>query len=207
MLTSSHLIALLATSVAAPGAAPQVDAGVIDMMERAGGGSVAAFADLYDRYVNRVYGFILRRVGDRDLAEDLTADVFTKALRRIDSYTFAGVDPIAWLLTIARNRVHDHFRSARFRLDRTTDPVDIDVSADTPDPGLDLERAAVAVAVQAGLSRLRPDHAEVLHLRFVEELEVAEVAVILGRKPGAVRALQFRAVKALAAVVDLEALR
>ncbi|CAN5471387.1 hypothetical protein BH23ACT9_BH23ACT9_01790 [soil metagenome] len=199
--------AVLVTAVASVRAAPvDVDPVLIDLMDRAREGSVVAFADLYDRYVDRVYGFVMRRVGDPHLAEDLTSEVFTRALRRIDSFTFSGVDPVAWLLTIARNRVHDHFRSARFRLDSATGTLQADVTDQGPAPERDLERAVVVREVQVGLAQLRPDHAEVLHLRFVEELTVAETAAVLGRKVGAVRALQFRAIKALAAVVDLEAM-
>ncbi len=185
--------------------APTVDPRVIDLMEQARGGSTVAFAELYDRYVDRVYGFILRRVGDHALAEDLTADVFTRMLRSIDTFTYKGKDPIAWLLTIARNRVHDHFRSGRFRLEQTTELSGMDLADPGPQPSAGLERSAVVAEVRAALTKLKPDHAEVLHLRFVEELSVTEVAQLLGRREGAVRALQFRALKALATHVDAAA--
>jgi RNA polymerase sigma-70 factor (ECF subfamily) len=182
-----------------------VDPRVLLLVEQAKAGSALAFAELYDRYVDRVHAFVLRRVGDHALAEDLTADVFTRMLRRIDTFTFTGSDPIAWLLTIARNRVHDHFRSARFRLERVEAGTGSDLRDEGAGPSAGLERAAVVTEVRAALALLRPDHAEVLHLRFVEELSVAEAAQVLGRKEGAVRALQFRALKALAALVDVEA--
>ncbi len=204
-MISPVALSAVATSVASPGLRP-VDPQVIALVDRAKEGSSGAFAELYDRYVDRVHGFILRRVGSRELAEDLTADVFTRALRRIDSYTHQGADPIAWLLTIARNRVHDHFRSARFRLEQLDDQAgvtEIDLS-DGPQAGA--ERAALVAEVQRALLELKPDHAEVLHLRFVEDLSVGEAALVLGRKEGAVRALQHRALKALAKLVDLEAI-
>jgi RNA polymerase sigma-70 factor (ECF subfamily) len=182
-----------------------VDPRVLVLVEQAKAGSALAFAELYDRYVDRVHAFVVRRVGDHALAEDLTADVFTRMLRRIDTFTFTGSDPIAWLLTIARNRVHDHFRSARFRLERVEEGAGIDLRDEGAGPSAGLEREAVVTEVRAALGLLRPDHAEVLHLRFVEELSVAEAAQVLGRKEGAVRALQFRALKALAALVDVEA--
>ena len=109
------------------------------------------------------------------------------------------------MLTIARNRVHDHYKSARFRLEQAQSDAgvtEIDLSST---PERDAERAAVVAEVQAALTKLKPDHAEVLHLRFVEDLSVAEAAEILGRRVGAVRALQHRALKALAALVDVEA--
>lgn len=198
-------LASIAVSVADDGRSDRVDPRVVELVEQAQGGSALAFAELYDRYVDRVHAFVLRRVGDRAVAEDLTADVFTRALRRLDSFSFTGTDPIAWLLTIARNRVHDHHRSARFRVERPDDMAGVDVGDDAPPPGTGLERAEVVAEVRRALGRLKPDHAEVLHLRFVDELSVAECAAVLDRREGAVRALQFRALKALAAQVDLEA--
>lgn len=195
----------VATSVASPGLRA-VDPDVIDLVDRAKDGSSAAFAELYDRYVDRVYGFVHRRVGNRELAEDLTADVFTRALRRIDGYTHQGADPIAWLLTIARNRVHDHFRSARFRLEQLDAEAGVTQVDLREGPEVGSERAALVAEVQRALVELKPDHAEVLHLRFVEDLSVGEAAIILGRKEGAVRALQHRALKALAKLVDVEAI-
>ena len=182
-----------------------VDPRVVTLVTQAQDGSAVAFAELYDRYVDRVYAFIFRRVGDPQLAEDLTADVFTRMLHRIDTFTLTDTDPIAWLLTIARNRVHDHHRSARFRLEMAGDQVGVEVGDEGPSPSARLERAAVVTEVRAALALLRPDHAEVLHLRFVEELSVAEAAEVLGRRQGAVRALQFRALKALGELVDTEA--
>jgi DNA-directed RNA polymerase specialized sigma24 family protein len=86
-------------------------------------GRRGAFADLYDRYVDQVFAYVYRRVGHRQLAEDLVGDVFLRAYRRLSSFEWQGVDLGAWIITIARNRVHDHFKSARFRLERATDEV------------------------------------------------------------------------------------
>lgn len=180
-----------------------IDTRVVELVDRARSGDGAAFAELYDRYVDRVHAFVYRRVGDRHLAEDLTGDVFTRALKRLDTYTYTGQDPIAWLLVIARNRVHDHFRSARFRLELTDAEAGLTVVADGHGPEGSAERAAVIAEVQRALRELKPDHAEVLHLRFIEDLSVAEAAEILGRKEGAVRALQHRALKSLATHVDM----
>lgn len=203
-MLSHSAFASVATTVAGDRADP-VDPQVVELVEQARAGSAVAFAELYDRYVDRVYAFVLRRVGDHALAQDLTADVFTRMLKRIDTFTFTGTDPIAWLLTIARNRCHDHHRSARFRLERVEEQVGVDVGDTGADPSAAIERAAVVAEVRAALALLRPDHAEVLHLRFVEELSVSETAEVLGRREGAVRALQFRALKALATHVDPEA--
>src|SRR6266545_4181528 len=94
------------------------DDDVIVLVERARDGESDAFASLYDRYVDRVYRFVLYRVsGDTALAEDITSEVFVRALRKIKGFTWQGRDVGAWFLTIARNLVLDHFKSGRARLE------------------------------------------------------------------------------------------
>lgn len=203
MLTPTAFAAV-AAAVAKP-ALREVDPEVLRLIEQAQAGSSQAFAELYDRYVDRVYAFVYRRTGDRHLAEDLTGDVFTRALKRLSTYRYTGADPIAWFITIARNRVHDHYRSGRFRLEQAhSDAADM-VTETSDGPEGNSERAAIIAEVQQALAKLKPDHAEVLHLRFVEDLSVSEAAAVLGRNEGAVRALQHRALKALAKFVDLKA--
>ncbi|MFF7205342.1 sigma-70 family RNA polymerase sigma factor [Streptomyces sp. NPDC008141] len=75
---------------------------------------------LYDTYCDAVYRYVYYRVGSKATAEDLTSDTFVQALARLDSFIWKGRDFGAWLVTIARNRVADHFKSSRFRLEVTT---------------------------------------------------------------------------------------
>lgn len=180
-----------------------IDPEVIDLVARAQAGDSAAFSGIYDLYVDRVFGYVYRRVQDRPTAEDLTSDVFFRAYRRLGKFTWQGVDIGAWLITIARNRVNDHFKSARFRLESTTDEVsEPDVSGDPPDSP---ERVAIARdmarSLAHALDQLSDDHREVIELRFVHGLNVAETAEVMQRTPGAVKALQYRASRALADVI------
>lgn len=187
----------------AAGAAPaHVDPDVVVLVELAREGDKAAFASLYDRYLDQVFGYVWRRVGNRELAEDLVGDVFLRAWRRFDRFTWRGVDLGAWLITIARNRVNDHFKSARFRLERSTEAVgEQDPGAVIDDPERVAEARELARALAAALDRLKPGHREVIELRFVHDLSVPETASVLGRTVGATKALQYRALKALAAEV------
>jgi RNA polymerase sigma-70 factor (ECF subfamily) len=93
------------------------------LVERAQAGEAEAFGLLYDRYFDTVFRFVYFRVGNRQLAEDLTSDTFLRALKRIGSFTWQGRDLGAWLVTIARNLVADHFKSGRYRLEITTGDV------------------------------------------------------------------------------------
>src|SRR4029079_9318640 len=93
---------------------------MMDLVERAQAGETEAFGRLYDHYSDTVYRYIYYRVGGKATAEDLTSETFLRALLRIGTFTWQGRDFGAWLVTIARNLVADHFKSSRFRLARHT---------------------------------------------------------------------------------------
>ena len=179
-----------------------IDPEVVELVERARDGDQHAFAQLYDRYVDQVYGYVRRRVGNREVAEDLTGDVFLRAWRRFDRFQWQGVDLGAWLTTIARNRVHDHFKSARFRLERSVDDVgDRDEGPRVDQPERVAEARELARSLASALDQLKDDYREVIELRFVHDMSVTETAAVLGRTVGATKALQYRALRALAQIV------
>ncbi|HUG83686.1 MAG TPA: sigma factor, partial [Euzebya sp.] len=82
-----------------PGPGEVIDPEVVEQVAEAQGGNAHAFSLLYDRYVDKVYAYGFHRVGDAQTAEDLTADVFMRALRRIGSFRWQGKDFGAWLIT------------------------------------------------------------------------------------------------------------
>ncbi|CAN5175046.1 hypothetical protein BH23ACT9_BH23ACT9_35160 [soil metagenome] len=197
-----------AASDEAPGPGELIDPEVVQQVKEAQEGNAYAFSMLYDRYVDKVYAYCYHRVGDAQTAEDLTADVFMRALQRIGTFTWQGKDFGAWLVTIARNRCHDHFKSARFRMESAVAEVYDSVTPPAYDaqPERDLELAELKTHVHEALAKLKSDQAEVLYHRFLQGFDVETTASIMGRKEGAVRALQYRALKSLAKHVDVEAL-
>jgi RNA polymerase sigma-70 factor (ECF subfamily) len=166
-------------------------------------GDGEAFGAIYDRYVEPVYRYLYYRGGSHPLAEDLTSETFLRALRRIDTFTWQGKDIGAWFMTIARNLVTDHVKSSRYRLEVSTgDILDADrADADgrgTEDAVLDhLRNTELLTAVKT----LKPEQQECIVLRFLQGLSVAETAQVMGRSEGAIKQLQLRAVRALAAIV------
>jgi RNA polymerase sigma-70 factor (ECF subfamily) len=193
--------ALEATQELADQAAGEQD--VIALVERAREGDPEAFASLYDRYVDRVYRFVLYRVnGDSALAEDLTSEVFLRVLRNIKTFTWQGRDVGAWFVTIARNLVLDHFKSGRFRLEMVGAEASPNVDA------VDAEDEALSRVSQADLYRaiqqLGNEQQEVIYWRFLQGYSVAETAAAMGKTDGAIKALQYRAVKALYKLVVVE---
>jgi RNA polymerase sigma-70 factor (ECF subfamily) len=157
----------------------------------------AAFAPLYQRYVGPIYGYCLQRLGDRELAEDATSQVFVQAIAGLPRYradSFRG-----WLFTIARNVVTDLHRR------RPTAPLDDarGVSDRNQSPGDAAIRGDAEHSVRRLLALLNRDQREVVELRLAG-LNGAEIAAVLGRRPGAVRAMQFRAFQVLREFLGVE---
>jgi RNA polymerase sigma-70 factor, ECF subfamily len=186
------------------GAVGEID--VIALVDRAREGDPDAFASLYDRYVERVYRFALYRVhGDSALAEDITSEVFLRALRKIKGFTWQGRDVGAWFLTIARNLVLDHFKSGRARLEVLGAEAPLSAAGDNV---LDAEDAALSRVSQQDLykaiQQLGTEQQEVIYWRFLQGYSVAESAAAMGKSDGAIKALQYRAVKALYKLVVVD---
>lgn len=168
-----------------------------ELVRAAQEGDRSAFALLYDKYVDVVFRYVLFRVGDRELAEDVTSETFLRALRRITSVTYQGRDVGAWFVTIARNLVLDHVKSSRFRLEVTTAEVD-DSGRVEAGPEHQVLAGATRTALLECVRQLGDDQRECIVLRFLQGLSVAETAVVMARNEGAVKALQHRAVRRLA---------
>ncbi len=148
----------------------------------------ARFVDLYDRYVDRVYAFVSRRTHDRAAAEDVTSEVFQQALAHLGRFEWRGVPFVAWLLRIASNELVDRWR----RDGRESH----DLPADVPD-ARELEELERRIILFQLVDRLPDGQRQVIHMRFVEERSIREIAAALGRSEGAVKQLQLRALENL----------
>jgi RNA polymerase sigma-70 factor (ECF subfamily) len=192
--------ALVAEVAALEEALPDDRVDVWALVGRAQQGDAEAFGQLYDHYVTMVFRYLYHRVGDRALAEDFTSETFVRALRRIDSLSFQGRDVGAWLVTIARNIVRDHVKSSRYRLEVTTaDMRDADRATEGPEDAV--VSRLTAEQLLACVRQLGSEQQECISLRFLQGLSVAETAAVMGKKDGAIKALQHRAVRRLAALL------
>jgi RNA polymerase sigma-70 factor (ECF subfamily) len=184
------------------------DETVAELVARAQSGEAEAFGALYDRYLELVYRYIYYRVGGVALAEDLASETFLRALRRIDSFSWQGRDFAAWLVTIARNLIADHYKSGRYRLEITTE----DILEAAPHQAADGPENQVLDALTnetllEAVRSLNPEQQECIVLRFLQGLSVSETALVMGKNDGAIKALQYRAVRALARLLPEEKLR
>jgi RNA polymerase sigma-70 factor (TIGR02952 family) len=187
-------------AAADPGAVAAGDVDVWELVRQAQGGDAEAFGRLYDHYVTLVHRYVYHRVGDRATAEDVTSETFVRALRRIDSLSFQGRDVGAWLVTIARNIIRDQVKSSRFRLEvSTADMRDADRATDGPEDAV--LQHLTNEQLLACVRQLGSEQQECIVLRFLHGLSVAETAEIMGKKEGAIKALQHRAVRRLAGLL------
>ncbi len=155
------------------------------------------FAELYELNFGRVYGYIARRVPDRDAAQDLTSDVFHKALANLHSFEWRGVPFAGWLLRIAANMIVD-------RSKRGAKEIGQDELPDLPDLGAKpkLEESDECARLFRLVDQLPADQRRVIGMRFAEEKSIREIAQALGRSEGAVKQLQFRALQNLRARME-----
>jgi RNA polymerase sigma-70 factor (ECF subfamily) len=162
-------------------------------------GDNEAFAQLYEEHFDKIYRYVVLRIGNKVEAEDLTQQVFLNAIRSISSFKWKGVPFSAWLFRIAHNLVVDYLRKEAKRITTPLDDSMVDSGSNPQkltEQRLDIEQLALAAKQLTKLQR------EVIRLRFAGELSVAEVAKVMGKSQGAVKALQHSAVIALRKVLS-----
>ena len=149
------------------------------------------FGELYEQHFDRVYAFVARRAGGRGEAEDLTAEVFHRALANLARFEWRGAPFAAWLLRIARNALADRREQAAREGAGTSASASVDEGGDA-----EADRRALLSDL---VSRLPDDQRRVVLERFVEQKSIREIALGLARTEGAVKQLQFRALETLRA--------
>ena len=159
-------------------------------------GNAEAFGQLYDAYMERIYRFIYFRVEDQQTAEDITSQVFLRAWNNLDRFRLGRTPYLAWLYTIAHNAVIDHYRTRKV----TTALEDVRLSqpdyAEVVENVIDNE--VEMKSIKSAMQTLTGDQQQVLMLKFIEGMSNDEIARHLGKREGAVRALQMRGLRALA---------
>jgi RNA polymerase sigma-70 factor, ECF subfamily len=158
----------------------------------------ARFAELYEKNFERVYAYVVRRVGDRAETEDVTAEVFHHALANLKKYEWRGIPFAAWLFRIAANLISDHHQS-RKREDVAENPAQMDSVPASGKEFAEVERRATLFRL---VGALPAEQQRVVVLRFVEQKSIKEVAREVRKTEGAVKQLQFRALTTLRARLE-----
>jgi len=157
----------------------------------------ARFTELYELHFERVYAFVSRRVHRRPDAEDITAEVFHQALANLGRFEWREVPFVAWLYRIAANAIADRWQ----RLARESGS---EAAEDPADPAsavgtAQVERRALLFRL---VETLPADQRRVIEMRFAEEKSIQEISQAMKRTPGAIKQLQFRAIRGLRAQLD-----
>ena len=155
--------------------------------------SEEAWAEIYRRHAPQIYGYLYYRLGDQHVADDLTADVFVRALAGIKGYSWHGTPLLAWLYRIAHNVTADHRKKAARASEHQVReaPIDIEDHRDqvrAMDSQTDMMNA---------IRSLTEDQQQVIILRFYHGMSNADVARVVGKPEGAVKALQARGLRSL----------
>ena len=171
------------------------------LIQQAQAGDRSAFAALYSRHQQAVFTYLYYRLGDQSAAEDLAAEVFVRMVSKISHYRQQGRPLLAWLYTIARNLLADHYRQTgqvEFL------PLDEKLTAETGNPVAEIDQKLTAELIEQSLHHLTEPQRQVIIGRFVEGRSIAEMATILGKTEGAVKVLQYRALGALQRAMEGE---
>lgn len=174
-----------------------------ELLDRAANFDEEALSEIYDRYELKIYNYIYRRTSDPGLSEDLTAQVFLKMLEAIQSERAWHSSFSGWLYRIAHNLVIDHYRARDRQKQVSIDDVPNMHDTGTP-PVRAAEVALEAEALRSAIRRLTDEQAQVISLRFLEGYSFAEIAEMMDKTEGAVKALQHRAVATLRQLLVLE---
>lgn len=169
------------------------------VVKHAQGGDVDAIGTLYDRHHQSIFRYVWSRVGDQQLAEDLTGEIFTRMVANLPGYQPTSVPFRAWLYRIARNLIVDEHRRENGRF-----PVPITRAENLSDghnPGAIVEQRLVLDQIQTALAGIDPVQQEVITLRFIAGLPLSDVAHALDKSVAAVKSLQHRGLKALRAAL------
>ncbi len=165
-----------------------------DLVKRAKKYDQDAFARIYEENFDKIFRYIAVKIGNRMEAEDLTQQVFMKALGAIGSFQWRDVPVSAWLYRIAHNQVVDYIRK-KSRRPETELNEEITAAEDRPYKTAELKMELEELS--GALCKLTALQQEVIALRFGQEMPIAEVAKVMGKKEGAIKALQHSAIKAL----------
>jgi len=171
------------------------------LIKRAQQGEESAVSQLYHDNVQAIFRYVFYRTGDQNVAEDLTAETFLRAIEGLDRYEYRGVPFRAWLYRIANARVADHLRAQARENVQPLDSIGHGV-----DPGLE-NGVATQLEIEkltALLPRLTEDQQQVLIMRFLSGYSIEETATIMDKTPGAIKSLQHRALRSLARLFEQE---
>jgi RNA polymerase sigma-70 factor, ECF subfamily len=164
-----------------------------ELVARAQGGDTDAFATLYDTYAKKIQSYLRYHLNNRaEVAEDLAADVFMKALEKINSYQFNGVPFSAWLYRIAHNHLIDFLRAQPKKQGVSLEEC---IGVDDPSAEKSLDETLTHQQLSGAFDGLTEEQRQVIVYRFLQDRSIADTAQLMRKNEDAVKQLQVRALR------------
>jgi len=159
-----------------------------------------AFGKLYDQYYSQIFGYILKRVANLDIAQDICSETFLKALKNLWKFKWKGISFSFWLFRIANNEVSNYFRKNKNKipLEKIPEPTSFsNPSTEILEAEEKLKEYQDFLKIQKRISKLEIKYQEVITLRFFEKKKIKEIAEILGKREGTIKSLLHRGLEKL----------
>lgn len=174
-----------------------------ELIKQAQQGNESSFTELYNHYFPKVYGFVIKRCGHQQTAEDITSQVFLKAFSKLPKFVYQGAPFGAWVFKIASNALTDYYRKASTNKERVVGnlPEHPEELSHVHEDMLSAESKEQVLQLVAKLGK---KDQEIVHLKFFAELSVREISAILEVSPNAVSVRIFRAVKKLQKIMQVD---
>jgi len=157
-----------------------------------------AFGELYDKYYSQIFGYVLRRTANIDISQDVTSEIFLKALKKIGQFYWRGIPFSAWLYRIAANEIANSFRGKGRRealieeVMNSTSLSDVSVEVEITQAEEELQKHEEFLALHENIAKLPLKYQEVITLRFFEKKQLKEIGTILGKSEGTIKSILYR---------------
>lgn len=167
-----------------------------------------AFGELYDEYYSQIFGYVLRRTARIDAAQDITSEVFFKALKNIKKYHWRGVPFSAWLYRIATNEIANNFRRNKRRqllteeVANSASDLNTSLAAETAQAEADVQKHKDFLSLNENISKLPVKYQEVIVLRFFEKKQLKDIGIILRKREGTIKSLLHRGLERLRKLME-----
>ena len=159
------------------------------------------FGELYDEYYPRIFGYVLKRTADLEIAQDITSETFFKALKKLWQFRWRNIPFSAWLYRIANNEIANYFRKNKYKpvsLEKIPEPIAVsNPSTEILEAEQELKKHQDFLMLQKEISKFPIKYQEVITLRFFEKKKIKEIAEILSKKEGTIKSLLHRGLEKL----------
>ena len=164
------------------------------------------FSQLYDRYYSQIFGYILKRVANLEIAQDITSETFFKALKKLWQFRWRNISFSAWLYRIASNEIANYYRKNKYKpvsLKKIPEPLAVhNPEAEILEAEQELKKHQDFLIIQEKISKLPTKYQEVITLRFFEKKQIKEIAEILGKKEGTIKSLFSKELEKLKNLIE-----